>query len=41
MPRWEAAALLAAIVGVCVWSDDPGKVISDRYAVYWNRSNPR
>uniref|UniRef100_A0A8C4XKV5 Ephrin A2 n=2 Tax=Falco TaxID=8952 RepID=A0A8C4XKV5_FALTI len=41
MVRWEAAALLAALVGVCVWTDETGKVISDRYAVYWNRSNPR
>ncbi|XP_068775773.1 ephrin-A2 isoform X3 [Struthio camelus] len=41
MLHWEVAALLAALVGVCVWTDETGKVISDRYAVYWNRSNPR
>uniref|UniRef100_UPI00398EBF6F ephrin-A5b isoform X2 n=1 Tax=Pristiophorus japonicus TaxID=55135 RepID=UPI00398EBF6F len=26
---------------VCVWSQEPGKVVADRYAVYWNSSNPR
>ncbi|XP_066460815.1 ephrin-A2 isoform X1 [Eleutherodactylus coqui] len=33
--------LLGALIWVCVWTDDPSKVISDRYAVYWNKSNPR
>ncbi|XP_074384719.1 ephrin-A2 [Zonotrichia albicollis] len=41
MVRCGAAALLAALLGVCVWTDETGKVISDRFAVYWNRSNPR
>ncbi|XP_043909946.1 ephrin-A2 [Protopterus annectens] len=33
--------LLVALVWVCAWTDDAGKLISDRYAVYWNKSNPR
>ncbi|XP_026510759.1 ephrin-A2 isoform X2 [Terrapene carolina triunguis] len=41
MVHLEVAVLLVALVGVCVWTDDTGKVISDRYAVYWNKSNPR
>lgn len=41
MVHLEVAVLLVALVGVCVWTDDAGKVISDRYAVYWNKSNPR
>uniref|UniRef100_A0A7M4FCU4 Ephrin A2 n=1 Tax=Crocodylus porosus TaxID=8502 RepID=A0A7M4FCU4_CROPO len=41
MVHLEVAALLVALVGVCVWTDETGKVISDRYAVYWNKSNPR
>ncbi|XP_015277226.1 PREDICTED: ephrin-A2 [Gekko japonicus] len=41
MPLLEIAALLVALIGVCVWTDDGSKVISDRYAVYWNKTNPR
>ncbi|XP_063003220.1 ephrin-A2 [Elgaria multicarinata webbii] len=41
MPHLEIAALVVTLVGVCVWTDDSNKVISDRYAVYWNKSNPR
>lgn len=41
MPNLEVAALLVTLVGVCVWTDDSSKIISDRYAVYWNKSNPR
>ncbi|XP_018426265.1 PREDICTED: ephrin-A2-like [Nanorana parkeri] len=33
--------LMGALIWVCVWTDDPSKVISDRYAVYWNKTNPR
>ncbi|XP_027709111.1 ephrin-A2 [Vombatus ursinus] len=35
------ALLLLALAWVRVCTDDAAKVISDRYAVYWNRSNPR
>ncbi|XP_051828141.1 ephrin-A2 isoform X1 [Antechinus flavipes] len=33
--------LLLALAWVRVCTDDAAKVISDRYAVYWNQSNPR
>ncbi|XP_059825476.1 ephrin-A5-like isoform X4 [Hypanus sabinus] len=29
------------LLWMCVWSQEPGKVVADRYAVYWNSSNPR
>ncbi|XP_069502909.1 ephrin-A2 [Ambystoma mexicanum] len=33
--------LLGVLFWATVWTDDASKLISDRYAVYWNRSNPR
>ncbi|KAL4593408.1 ephrin-A2, partial [Arapaima gigas] len=33
------AAVVALVSWVSVWADD-SKVISDRYAVYWNSTNP-
>ncbi|XP_005999930.1 ephrin-A2 [Latimeria chalumnae] len=41
MVHLEVILLFLALLWVCVWTDDAGKVISDRYAVYWNSSNPR
>ncbi|XP_072372496.1 ephrin-A5-like isoform X2 [Scyliorhinus torazame] len=29
------------VLWTCVWSQEPSKVVADRYAVYWNSSNPR
>ncbi|XP_067885888.1 ephrin-A5b isoform X2 [Heterodontus francisci] len=29
------------VLWMCVWSQESGKVVADRYAVYWNSSNPR
>ncbi|XP_078070830.1 ephrin-A5b isoform X2 [Mustelus asterias] len=29
------------VLWMCVWSQEPSKVVADRYAVYWNSSNPR
>ncbi|CAB1455465.1 unnamed protein product [Pleuronectes platessa] len=34
-------SLLLLFIGVCVHGQDPAsKVVSDRYAVNWNRTNP-
>lgn len=34
--------LFILISGICVHGQDPAsKVVSDRYAVYWNRTNPK
>lgn len=43
MPQVETIVfLLALIIGMCVYGQDPAsKVVSDRYAVFWNRTNPR
>lgn len=32
--------VVALLSWVAVWADD-SKIISDRYAVYWNSTNPR
>ncbi|XP_008836243.1 ephrin-A5 isoform X1 [Nannospalax galili] len=38
----EMLTLLFLVLWMCVFSQDPGsKVVADRYAVYWNSSNPR
>ncbi|XP_041042495.1 ephrin-A5b isoform X2 [Carcharodon carcharias] len=29
------------VLWMCVYSQEPSKVVADRYAVYWNNSNPR
>lgn len=29
------------LLWMCVWSQESGKVVADRYAVYWNSTNPR
>ncbi|XP_029921552.1 ephrin-A5-like isoform X2 [Myripristis murdjan] len=42
MPQVEMILFLFFIIGMCVYGQDPAsKVVSDRYAVYWNRTNPR
>ncbi|TNN23878.1 Ephrin-A5 [Liparis tanakae] len=34
--------LVYAAVLVCAYGQDPAsKVVSDRFAVYWNRTNPK
>ncbi|XP_060693200.1 ephrin-A5b isoform X2 [Hemiscyllium ocellatum] len=33
--------VVLVVLWVCVWSQEPSKVVADRYAVYWNSSNPR
>ncbi|GLD56722.1 ephrin-A5b [Lates japonicus] len=41
MPQVEMILFLILIIGMCVYGQDPAsKVVSDRYAVYWNRTNP-
>lgn len=38
----EMLTLMFLVLWMCVFSQDPGsKVVADRYAVYWNSSNPR
>ena len=42
MPQVEMLVLVAVAIWTCVYGQDPAsKVVSDRYAVYWNRTNPR
>uniref|UniRef100_A0A8C2WWG7 EPH-related receptor tyrosine kinase ligand 7 n=1 Tax=Cyclopterus lumpus TaxID=8103 RepID=A0A8C2WWG7_CYCLU len=42
MPQVEMIFFLVLVVVVCVYGQDPAsKVVSDRYAVYWNRTNPK
>ncbi|XP_036267147.1 ephrin-A5 isoform X1 [Pipistrellus kuhlii] len=42
MPHVEMLTLLFLLLWMCVRSQDPGsKAVADRYAVYWNSSNPR
>eukprot|EP00064_Thunnus_orientalis_P008645 superscaffoldBa00001046_g8668 len=42
MPQVEMIIFLILIIGMCVYGQDPAsKVVSDRYAVYWNRTNPK
>ncbi|GCB69453.1 ephrin-A5-like isoform X1 [Scyliorhinus torazame] len=41
MMNVELAVLLFLALWVCVWTEDSGKVVADRYAVYWNSTNPR
>ncbi|XP_042189994.1 ephrin-A5b isoform X2 [Callorhinchus milii] len=33
--------LVFLVLWMCVWSQESGKVVADRYAVYWNSTNPR
>ncbi|MEQ2226326.1 hypothetical protein ILYODFUR_026355 [Ilyodon furcidens] len=41
MPQVEMILFLILIIGMCVFGQDPAsKVVSDRYAVFWNRTNP-
>ncbi|EPY86647.1 hypothetical protein CB1_000304004 [Camelus ferus] len=38
----EMLTLIFLVLWMCVFSQDPGsKAVADRYAVYWNSSNPR
>lgn len=42
MPQVDMILFLFLVVVVCVYCQDPAsKVVSDRYAVYWNRTNPK
>ncbi|KAM6985195.1 ephrin-A5b-like [Aplochiton taeniatus] len=42
MPQVEMIVFLSLLVWMCVNGQDPAsKVVSDRYAVFWNRTNPR
>ncbi|XP_071390180.1 ephrin-A5b-like isoform X1 [Centroberyx affinis] len=42
MPQVEMILFVFLIIGMCVYGQDPAsKVVSDRYAVYWNRTNIR
>lgn len=42
MPQVEMILFLFLVVVVCVYGQDPAsKVVSDRYAVYWNRTNAK
>ncbi|KAJ4925979.1 hypothetical protein JOQ06_008164, partial [Pogonophryne albipinna] len=42
MPQVEMILFLLTIIVMCVDGQDPAsKVMTDRYAVFWNRSNPR
>lgn len=42
MPHVEMLLLAAAALWVCVRGQEPGaKAVADRYAVYWNSTNPR
>uniref|UniRef100_A0A672JPP0 EPH-related receptor tyrosine kinase ligand 7 n=1 Tax=Salarias fasciatus TaxID=181472 RepID=A0A672JPP0_SALFA len=42
MPQVELLLLLILLIGMCVYGQDPAsKVVSDRYAVFWNRTNPK
>ncbi|XP_078531582.1 ephrin-A5 isoform X1 [Lissotriton helveticus] len=42
MPHVDMLALILLLLWMCVRSQDPGaKAVADRYAVYWNSSNPR
>lgn len=38
----EMLTVMFLVLWMCVFSQDPGsKAVADRYAVYWNSSNPR
>uniref|UniRef100_A0A3Q0RN02 EPH-related receptor tyrosine kinase ligand 7 n=1 Tax=Amphilophus citrinellus TaxID=61819 RepID=A0A3Q0RN02_AMPCI len=42
MPQVEMILFLILIIGMCVYGQDPAsKVVSDRYAVFWNKTNPK
>uniref|UniRef100_A0A3B5PR71 EPH-related receptor tyrosine kinase ligand 7 n=1 Tax=Xiphophorus maculatus TaxID=8083 RepID=A0A3B5PR71_XIPMA len=42
MPQVDMILFLILIIGMCVFGQDPAsKVVSDRYAVFWNRTNPK
>uniref|UniRef100_A0A8C6M1Z8 EPH-related receptor tyrosine kinase ligand 7 n=1 Tax=Nothobranchius furzeri TaxID=105023 RepID=A0A8C6M1Z8_NOTFU len=42
MPQVETVLVLILLVGMCAYGQDPAsKVVSDRYAVFWNRTNPK
>ncbi|CAF90361.1 unnamed protein product, partial [Tetraodon nigroviridis] len=42
MSQVETIFFIIFVTGMCVYGQDPAsKVVSDRYAVYWNRTNPR
>uniref|UniRef100_A0ACB8EQI8 Uncharacterized protein n=1 Tax=Sphaerodactylus townsendi TaxID=933632 RepID=A0ACB8EQI8_9SAUR len=38
----EMLTLIFLLLWMCVFGQDPGsKAVADRYAVYWNSTNPR
>uniref|UniRef100_A0A3B5LFK9 EPH-related receptor tyrosine kinase ligand 7 n=1 Tax=Xiphophorus couchianus TaxID=32473 RepID=A0A3B5LFK9_9TELE len=42
MPQVDMILFFILIIGMCVFGQDPAsKVVSDRYAVFWNRTNPK
>ncbi|XP_013984313.1 ephrin-A5 isoform X1 [Salmo salar] len=42
MPQVEMILCVSLVLWTCVYGQEPAsKVVSDRYAVYWNRTNPR
>lgn len=42
MLQVEMMVFVGVILWMCVFSQEPSsKVMADRYAVYWNRTNPR
>lgn len=42
MLQVETILFLIFVIGMCVCGQDPAsRLVSDRYAVYWNRTNPR
>ncbi|XP_012672393.1 ephrin-A5 isoform X1 [Clupea harengus] len=42
MPQLETILIVFHIFWTCVFTQEPAsKVVADRYAVYWNRTNPR
>lgn len=42
MLQVEMVVLVCVLLWMCVLSQEPSsKVMADRFAVYWNRTNPR
>lgn len=42
MPQVDMIIFVFLVLWMSVFSQEPAsKVVADRYAVYWNRTNPR
>lgn len=42
MSQVETILFLIFVIGMCVYGQEAAsKIVSDRYAVHWNRTNPR